>query len=119
MVTVMRPSRARVRKCNDTTPRAPCPNCVAPRRGRDGTPGTTERRPVLGTRLNALSVFVSPRQSRHDSARFTSRNSKSVCDFGATKDAIFGRKMPITVLLARKFQHGLPTVFVICSHLAH
>src|SRR5262249_26777153 len=30
MVTVMRPSRARVRKCNDTTPRARCPNCVAP-----------------------------------------------------------------------------------------
>src|SRR5262249_5265641 len=26
------PSRARVRKCNDTTPRAGCPNCVAPAR---------------------------------------------------------------------------------------
>jgi hypothetical protein len=29
MVTVMCPSRARVRKCNDTTPRARCPNCLA------------------------------------------------------------------------------------------
>jgi hypothetical protein len=29
----MRPSRARVRKCNDTTPRARCPNCVAPGAG--------------------------------------------------------------------------------------
>jgi hypothetical protein len=38
----MRPSRARVRKCNDTTPRARCPNCVAPLAGRhtghDGSP---------------------------------------------------------------------------------
>src|SRR6516164_3380410 len=33
MVTVIRPSRARVRKCNDTTPRARCPNCVAPGAG--------------------------------------------------------------------------------------
>src|SRR5262249_15106193 len=39
MVTIMRPSRARVRKWNDTTPRASCPNCVA-RRGWGGTPGT-------------------------------------------------------------------------------
>src|SRR5215470_9462014 len=38
MVTVMRPSRARVRKCNDTTPRARCPNSVAP--GGRATPGT-------------------------------------------------------------------------------
>jgi hypothetical protein len=31
-VTVIRPSRAEVRKGNDTTPRARCPNCVAPAR---------------------------------------------------------------------------------------
>src|SRR5262245_54678315 len=31
MVTVMRPSRARVRKCNDTTPRARCPKTVRER----------------------------------------------------------------------------------------
>jgi hypothetical protein len=40
MVTVMRPSRARVRKCNDTTPGARCPNCVAP-----GTGGAAGHRP--------------------------------------------------------------------------
>jgi hypothetical protein len=41
MVTVMRPSRARVRKCNDTTPRARCPNCVAPGAGgAAGSPST-------------------------------------------------------------------------------
>src|SRR5262245_60308389 len=33
MVTVMRPSSARVRKCNDTTPRARCPNSAAPGAG--------------------------------------------------------------------------------------
>src|SRR5215470_17634574 len=47
MVTVMRPSRARVRKCNDTTPRARCPNCLAP--GAGGAvrqaPASTDRRP--------------------------------------------------------------------------
>jgi hypothetical protein len=48
MVTVMRPSRARVRmrKCNDTTPRARCPNCVAPGAGgaARGAPASTDRR---------------------------------------------------------------------------
>src|SRR5262245_4736085 len=33
MVTVMRPSSARVRKCNDTTSRARCPNSAAPGAG--------------------------------------------------------------------------------------
>src|SRR5262245_47270823 len=45
MVTVMRPSRARVRKCNDTTPRARCPNCVAT--GAGGGSLGQERRPIL------------------------------------------------------------------------
>jgi nicotinamidase-related amidase len=42
MVTVMRPSRARVRKCHDTTPRARCPNCVAP-----GAGGAARRAPAF------------------------------------------------------------------------
>ncbi len=42
MVTVMRPSRARVRKCNHTMPRTRCPNCVAP-----GAGGAARRAPAF------------------------------------------------------------------------
>src|SRR5258708_10988418 len=42
MVTVMRPSRARARKCHDATPRARCPNCVAP-----GAGGAARRAPAF------------------------------------------------------------------------
>src|SRR6516165_8951344 len=47
MVIVMHPSRARVRKFNDTTPRARCPNCVAPGAGGAArrAPASTDRRP--------------------------------------------------------------------------
>jgi len=41
------------------------------------------------------------------------------CDFGATKDAISRGKMPIRVLLAEKFQHGLSTVSFVCGDLPH
>ena len=58
MVTVMRPSRARVRKCNDTTPRARCPNCVGPGAGGAArrAPASTNRRP--GPRSGVLSRVV-------------------------------------------------------------
>ena len=47
MVTVMRPSRARVRKCNDTTPPARCPKCAAPGAGGAARRAlaSTDRRP--------------------------------------------------------------------------
>jgi hypothetical protein len=56
-VTVIRPSRAEVRKGNDTTPRARCPNCVAP-----GAGGAARRAPAStappGPRSGLLSSVV-------------------------------------------------------------
>jgi hypothetical protein len=45
IVTVMRPSRARVRRCKDTTPRARCPNCVATGAGGAGAGPPLDRCP--------------------------------------------------------------------------
>src|SRR5262249_31813686 len=63
MVTVMRPSRARVRKCNDTTPRVCCPNCVATGAGGEArrAPAPTDRRPTT-LRLAVKSCPLCPRK---------------------------------------------------------
>src|SRR5262249_34903576 len=73
------------------------------------------------TRRDGRNDMNDPNRSLCASNRVERRQRAipSQCDFGATKGAIFGSKMSITVLLARKFQHGPPAVFFICSHLAH